>query len=89
MQETTQIEKMRLFQSEEYKAALERKGLGQAAWNWQTRERMQEKIQHFLNNTQEVVPQLTKSLSATQLRDQPSIGINGGPKKLSGHEMLD
>jgi len=52
MQETTELEKMRLFESEEYKAALEQKGQDQAAWNWQTREKVQERRQKALNNTQ-------------------------------------
>ena len=41
MQATTKYEKARLFASEEYKAAVRRKGWRQAAWNWQTREREQ------------------------------------------------
>ena len=45
MQETTEREKMRLFESEEYKAALDQKGLSQAAWNWQTHEKVQERRQ--------------------------------------------
>ena len=39
MLRTTEEQKARLFESDEYKAALKQKGPSQAAWNWQTREK--------------------------------------------------
>ena len=39
MLEATENGKKQLFESEEYKAALRRKGYEQANWNWQTREK--------------------------------------------------
>ena len=43
MQLTTEAEKARLFESDEYKEAVQRKGLNPAAWNWQTREKQLQK----------------------------------------------
>ena len=44
MRVATEKEKAKLFSSPEYKAAVEKKGWGQAAWNWQIRE-TEEKMQ--------------------------------------------
>lgn len=50
MEETTEREKARLLDSAEYKENIARKGMGQAAWNWQTREKELIK-ERRLNNT--------------------------------------
>lgn len=50
--ETTEVEKSKLFESQAYQEAVESKGWGQAAWNWQTRDKESSKR---LNNTAQVI----------------------------------
>ena len=51
MRIATDKEKAKLFSSPEYKAAVEKKGWGQAAWNWQIRETEEKMQRQRLNNT--------------------------------------
>jgi hypothetical protein len=52
MMETTEVEKDKLFKSQAYQEAVESKGWGQAAWNWQTRDKESSKR---MNNTAQVI----------------------------------
>ena len=97
MEDTTEREKARLLDSAEYKEFIRRKGTGQAAWNWQTREKELMKEQR-LNNTATVVvnaaghggARKNQYIAQSQLRDQPSIGEDADLSlRMSGHEMLD
>ena len=96
MKVTTEREKTRLFNSEEYGEAVKMKGWGQTNWNWQTREKERHHNRRLNMTAQEVRPSyLARSKSQTvadrnsrQLKDQRSIGENDG-EMLSARELMD